>query len=258
MCAVKDLIMTKPLPFAVLADTFEELEHTSGNTAMTAILARLFSRVSPKEARMAAYLLRGRVGPDFEGGELGMGEKFVVRPVAAASDVSPAKVEAAFRKTGDLGDAATVLAGNRRGSNLSLRGIVEGLKTIADTTGAGAQENKIGLLEDLLKHCAGVETKYVVRIVLGKLRLGIGEMIFLAGLSRAISAPAVCSGLNELKTAQPLIGKPIRMMLVQRIRDLAEASAHIRGALFVEYKYDGERAQAHVSKGRVVLYSRRL
>jgi DNA ligase-1 len=151
-----------------------------------------------------------------------------------------------------------VLAGNRRGSNLSLRGIVEGLKTIADTTGAGAQENKIGLLEDLLKHCAGVETKYVVRIVLGKLRLGIGEMIFLAGLSRAISAPAVCSGLNELKTAQPLIGKPIRMMLVQRIRDLAEASAHIRGALFVEYKYDGERAQAHVSKGRVVLYSRRL
>jgi DNA ligase-1 len=268
-------------PFASLADTFERLEHTSAGTAMINALADFFSRVSPEEARMAAYLLRGRVAPDYERTELGVAEKLVVRCLAAASHISPAKVEAAFRKAGDLGDAAAALRGNERGTGLSLRDVFERLMEIAQTVGAGAQETKIRLLEDLLQCCSRREAKYIVRIVLGKLRLGVGEMTFLAALSQAITGSkagkpildnaynllsdlgevaerAVRSGVESLRRVRPLVGKPIRMMLVQRIRNLAEVPAHLHGPLYVEYKYDGERVQAHLGKDGVVLFSRRL
>jgi DNA ligase-1 len=54
-------------------------------------LADLFGRLSPGEARVAAYLLRGQVGPDYEGGELGMADKLVMRALATASGFPAAK-----------------------------------------------------------------------------------------------------------------------------------------------------------------------
>ena len=66
------------------------------------------------------------------------------------------------------------------------------------------------------------------------------------------------SGIKSLTKVRPIVGKPIRMMLAQRIHDLGEVPAHISGPLHVEYKYDGERIQAHMHQGSVVLYSRRL
>jgi DNA ligase-1 len=270
-----------PTLFAVLAASFEELEHTSSSSRMIDVLADLFSRLSPTEARLAAYLLRGKVAPDYEGLELGVAEKLVTRALAAASDLSMAKVQAASRRTGDLGDAAAVLLGRAPGAGLRLGHVFERLKEIARIAGAGSQEEKIHRLADLLKRCSPREAKYVVRIVLGKLRLGVAEMTFLSGLSQALTGTkkdkpiletafnvlsdlgevaehAVRSGIQSLRNVTPVVGKPIRMMLAQRVGDLAEVPAHIAGLLHVEYKYDGERVQAHVRKrGDIILYSRR-
>jgi hypothetical protein len=46
-----------------LAEAFEKLEATTSGLRMIDILANLPSRLSPDEAQMAAYLLRGRVAP---------------------------------------------------------------------------------------------------------------------------------------------------------------------------------------------------
>jgi DNA ligase-1 len=270
-------------PFATLAEAFEKLEATTSALKMIDILADLFARLAPREARMAAYLLRGRVAPEFLPVELGVADKLVMRALAEATGVPAAEVQEAFRKTGDLGDAAAALTRSEvRGKGPALADVFKRLKAIALASGPGAQETKIRLLADLLRRCPGREAKYVIRIVLGKLRLGVGEMTFLYGLSKALTGTkehkpvleyaynvlsdlgevaerAVRHGVTALRAVRPELGKPVRMMLAQRIRDLAEVPRRIPGLWHVEYKYDGERVQAHIWKrGVVVLFSRRL
>jgi DNA ligase-1 len=73
------MMKMKPTPFAALAASFEQLERTSASSRITHLLADLFAQLSPRQARLAGYLLRGQVGPDYEGADLGMAEKLVRR-----------------------------------------------------------------------------------------------------------------------------------------------------------------------------------
>ena len=186
----------KSLPFGEFTKILRRLERTSSSTRMIAILAELLSRMSASEARLAAYLLRGRVVPDFERLEIGMADKFVIRALAYAGHCSVASIESAYHKSGDLGDVAATLASGR-GTDVSLKDVFQQLGSIARSSGAGAQDHKINLLVDLLNRCLRQEARFVVRIVLGKLRLGVGEMIFLAGLSQALTGSKASKAVLE-------------------------------------------------------------
>ena len=55
------------------------------------------------------------------------------------------------------------------------------------------------------------------------------------------------------------VGRPIKMMLAQRVSALDEVPEKIPGEWTIEAKYDGERVQAHKNKkGKIILFSRRL
>ncbi|PIP92272.1 ATP-dependent DNA ligase, partial [Candidatus Wolfebacteria bacterium CG18_big_fil_WC_8_21_14_2_50_39_7] len=186
-----------------------------------------------------------------------------------------------FNKTGDLGLVIENLRKDKKGAGLRIEEVFERLVEIAKTGGLGSQEKKINLLLDLLLKTSGLEAKYIVRTILGTLRLGVGEMIFLYGLSKAFGggkkqketleyAFNVLSdlgevaylvsklGIKKIAEIEPKIGVPIRMMAANRIQELEEVGEHIKGSVSVEDKYDGERIQAHIKKsGEIVLFSRR-
>ena len=66
-------------------------------------------------------------------------------------------------------------------------------------------------------------------------------------------------GLKGLEKINVKVGRPIKMMLAQRVNDLEEIKKKIEGDLVIEGKYDGERIQAHKTKdGTINLFSRRL
>jgi DNA ligase-1 len=111
--------MRRKTPFAKLVETFQQLERTSSGSKMIDILASLLARLSPGEARQAAYFLKGKMAPDYEAAELGMAEKLVVRALAGAYGVPLSRVEAALRKTGDLGGVAAQFARLRHSSSSS-------------------------------------------------------------------------------------------------------------------------------------------
>jgi DNA ligase-1 len=171
--------------FIQLAEIFARLEKTSSSLAMIDILADFFPKISPEEARISAHLLRGEVSSPYEGLEIGLAEKMAIRAISRAENVEIGEIESLYKKTGDLGSAIEDLRRDKKGGILLIEEVFEKLVEIAKTTGIGSQEKKLNLLVDLLSKTSGLEAKYIIRTILGTLRLGVGEMIFLYGLNKA-------------------------------------------------------------------------
>jgi DNA ligase-1 len=265
--------------FKKLAELFNQLEEVSSSLKMIDILASFLKEISPEEARITAYLIKGKIAADYKSIEMGLAEKLVIRALAKATNKTPEEIQKHFHKIGDLGDVAFELI-QKESSNLKIIGVFEVLNNIAKASGKGSQEEKLNLLANLLESSSSLEAKYITRIVLGTLRLGVAEMTFLYGISKAlvgskkakkilehaynvfsdlgeVAYQALKYGIKHLEKAEPIVGVPIRMMLAQRIAEISEIKEHIPNKVFVEYKYDGERIQAHIKNDEIILYSRR-
>jgi DNA ligase-1 len=277
-----------PVEFAELAHCFEELEGTSSRLTLIELLTQLFRSIEqPDEIEQVCYLVQGRVAPFFEALEMGMAEKSVARSIAMAFHTTPEHVETLYATLGDMGLVAGQV--NREAgivpAVLRVEEIFQGLKAIAQTAGKGAVEQRIARLSDLLRRVDSVSAKYVVRILLGNLRLGIGDATVLDALAKArwndakkrkllegayhkISDLGLIArtlwehpGEEEAQRAVAAldiqVGKPVHSQLAER---LPEASAIIAkmGTVVAQYKYDGLRAQIHKDGQQVTIFSRNL
>ena len=176
-----------------------------------------------------------------------------------------------MRETGDLGLAAeqllTVTAADRPAS-LEVAIVVDTLHEIARAEGSGSQGRKLDLLAGLLDRATPLEARYLLRLVTGNLRLGIGTPTILDALAEVyaggrtarpvleraynicsdlglVAATLVGGGLAAVEQLQVRPGNPVRAMLAQRLSDAREILAKLGGECAAEYKYDGIRIQAH-------------
>jgi len=271
------------MEYARLAKAYQRLEETSARLKLIEVLSELFRETPKPLLRKVVYLCQGKIAPDFAGVEIGLAEKLAARSVAEAAGVPEDKVQSLLRRRGDLGTVAEELLGERatRRSHLSVQEVFEHLEAIAQASGKGAQTQKIASLADLLRRATPVEARYLVRTVTGKLRLGVGDASILDALAevyaggRANRGPLeraynICSdlglvaetlvrgGVAAVERMEVRPGNPVRPMLAQRLATSEEILAKLGGVCAAEYKYDGERVQAHRTDGTVVLYSRRL
>jgi DNA ligase-1 len=271
------------MEYARLAKAYQRLEETSARLKLIEVLSELFRETPKSLLRKVVYLCQGKIAPDFAGVEIGLAEKLAARSVAEAAGVPEDKVQSLLRRRGDLGTVAEELLGERatRRSHLSVQEVFEHLEAIAQASGKGAQTQKIASLADLLRRATPVEARYLVRTVTGKLRLGVGDASILDALAevyaggRANRGPLeraynICSdlglvaetlvrgGVAAVERMEVRPGNPVRPMLAQRLATSEEILAKLGGVCAAEYKYDGERVQAHRTDGTVVLYSRRL
>src|ERR1700738_171098 len=98
------------LTFAVLAQCFEQLEHTSSRKQLTTLLAELLGHVDEDEISEVSYLLQGRVAPLYEPVEFGLGERSVEKAGAPAFGVPQAEVHLKDAAAGDVGLVVAELA----------------------------------------------------------------------------------------------------------------------------------------------------
>jgi len=274
--------------FARLARTFEELEGTSSRLTLIELLTQLFRSIErPEEIEQVCYLVQGRVAPFFVALEMGMAEKSVTRALALAYHTTPEHIESLYTMLGDLGLVAGQVS-SEAGSVptvLSVDDVFVGLKAIAQTSGKGAIEHKSARLVDLLTRVDSVSAKYVVRILLGNLRLGIGDATALDALAKArwndVKKRKLLEGAYNKTSDLGLIGrtifehpdgeeaeravaaldiqvgKPIHSQLAERLPS-AEAIIARMGVVVAQYKYDGLRAQIHKDGQQVTIFSRNL
>jgi DNA ligase-1 len=274
--------------FADLVAAYEKLEATTKRLEMRAILADLFRSVPRAELAEVVYLSQGQLRPEYEGIELGVAVSLASKAVAEATSSEGATVARRLQELGDLGDVAQELLAARAApassdDPLEVAGVYATLLEVAKTSGEGSQDSKIRKLVALLGRASPPEGKYLVRFVVGTLRLGVREATILDAFTAAyadgskearqkieaafnvssdlgvVGGTLVDQGLEALTSIRLTVGRPVRPMLAERAKDLAEVLQRMDGAAALEYKYDGLRVQAHIAAdGSVRLFSRRL
>ncbi len=264
--------------FLELARLYEKLEQTSSYNAMRDILSGFFRKTQKAELEYVSYLTLGQIASQFADVNLGMADKMVVKGIALAGREKEAVVLKKYKKIGDVGKTAEQYSGRGK---LTVKTVFETLHKIAQAVGSGSQERKIKLLASLLSAASSVEARYLARIVLGDLRLGVGDKTVLDALAIAYTGAKearkdlehafnVCpdvgiiartiahKGLRGVKQIGVKVGVPIQSMLCQRIKDIEEVKDKMGYPVVVEEKYDGERIQVHKQGNKIKLYSRRL
>ena len=270
----------------MIADAYEKIEATSKRLEMTDLLVDLLGKTPKELIGRVAYLTQGRIHPDFVGIEIGVAERLAIKALARASGRREGDVEEDLRRSGDIGETAQKFIGGKRQvtffqEQLTVEKVYETLDKMAGTSGSGAVDMKLSLLAGLLAAATPKEAKYIMRNVTGNLRLGIADMTVLDALAIAYGggkearelverAYNICSdlgrvaetiarqGIGGIKEFHVSIDEPIRPMLAERLSSPEEILEKLGGKCLAEYKYDGERLQAHRKGEHVMLYSRRL
>ncbi|NPA47653.1 MAG: ATP-dependent DNA ligase [Thermococci archaeon] len=275
--------MSNTVRYEELAKLYRNLEKTTLKTLKTHLVAE-FLRSTPDDLLpIVPYLILGKVFPDWDERELGVGEKLLLRAVSLATGIEPGSIEESVKETGDLGESIAMAVRRRKQKSffsqpLTIKRVYETFVKVAEVQGEGSQEKKMRYLANLFMDATPEEAKYIARTVLGTMRTGVAEGIMRDAIAEAfnvdpklveraymltsdfghVTVVAKTEGNEGLKNVKIQVGKPIRPMLAQNAASIDDALNEMGGRAAFEIKYDGARVQVHKDGNRVVIYSRRL
>ncbi len=268
--------------YRVLAETLQKLEQTPGYLEKNALIVELLKQTPVEEMERVVYLLLGRPWPAYVSKETGVGPQQLKRALSLASGYPLAEIERRMAKVGDLGEVAAELMRGRRqitlfSQPLTVERVFEKIKSLPDLTGEGSMDRKIGVVAELLSDATPLEAKFVVRTVLGDLRVGIAEgrmrdaiaatfglppelveHAYMLTTDYAVVARAAAQGEEALRRLGIEVGHPVNPMLAQRAESVEEILERMGGRAAFELKLDGIRIQAHRDGDRIVLFTRRM
>ncbi|KXL44083.1 hypothetical protein M433DRAFT_149733 [Acidomyces richmondensis BFW] len=298
-----------PVPYAALCTTFSKIEMTSKRLEILALCSAFLCqvlRLTPEDLLPTVLLMVGKLAADYSGIELGIGESLIMKAIGEATGRSLKIIKEDQQKIGDLGLVAAKSRQNQptmfKPKPLTVRGVHEGLIKIATVEGHGSQGRKVDEIKKLLsaadvflakgqtvdinKDKGGAsESKFIIRALEGKMRLGLADKNLQVALANAMVMHAVSNDGNrlpteaELKKGEELFksvynelpayevivpallqggiwklretcklqpGVPLKPMLAKPTKSIGEVLDRFEGKDFTcEYKYDGERAQIH-------------
>ena len=274
------------MEFSLLVNAFEQMETTTSRLSLTDHLVHLLKITPSEELEKVIYLIQGKLRPDFEGIEIGLAEKMILRALAQSSGKDIASLLEIYRSTGDLGNLAKEAMAHRNQTTLSsqimtVERVYSVLYRIARTTGPGSQESKIKLVTGIINECSPREIRYIIKFIIGSLRLGIADNTVMDALSLTFTGTKknrvllenaynsssdlgqvakilATEGLDAVKRIKIRLFNPVRPMLAERSPTIEDVFKQVKGSAAAEFKLDGERIQVHKGKGHVELFSRRL
>lgn len=271
------------MEFKEVARIFSLIEATSGRLAMTQLLADLLKKATASEAAIICNISLGQLNPPHIGTQFNVAEKNMIKVIAQLLDKPESTIAADAKIKGDLGLVVEEGAWNTR-EQLTLHQVYKALHAIEQISGTGAHEEKVQQLYELLHQLDPISAKYVVRIVIGKLRLGFSDMTIVDALSwmevgdkslrdvieeaynicadiGLIAATLKEQGVKAVENMRIHVGIPIRPAAAERL-PTARAIIEKIGHCVAQPKLDGFRLQIHVDKTgntpKIHFYSRNL
>jgi DNA ligase-1 len=274
------------MEFAAFAERAGAIEEEPADLETRDLVADLLADAGD-DLPVVARFVQGRVFPAWSSTTLDIGPSLCYEAIARAAgpNVTVADVEERLADRGEIGAvAASYDLGGQRGlasfgagtDDLTVAEVAETLRRLAAAEGEGSEDRKVRLLFDLFNRCSPPEARYLARLVLGEMRIGVGEGTVRDAIAEAFGAPVEVveralqvsndygevariareEGVEGLEAVRLSVGRPVQSMLA-RTGTVTEAIEEW-GEVGVETKYDGARIQAHYDGEAVRLFSRNM
>ncbi|HEV2470125.1 MAG TPA: ATP-dependent DNA ligase [Candidatus Sulfotelmatobacter sp.] len=251
------------------AKTCDAIAGTTKKLVKTGLVAEYLKSRRADEAAVAAVFFSGRPFPVWEETTLQIGGRWLWRIIAELAGKEEEELSAAYRKHGDLGAVAGEVLPTRSGQGIGILDVERTFRQIAATRGP---TEKAAVVRELLSRAAPLEAKYIVKIMTGDLRIGLKESLVEEAIAKAYGSTLaevqrtnmllgdIGGGLRlaaegKLGEARMRLFHPLGSMLASPVESPEEGLSYFTEAE-VEDKYDGVRAQAHVSGDEVKIFSR--
>ncbi|HON82279.1 MAG TPA: ATP-dependent DNA ligase [Methanoregulaceae archaeon] len=268
------------MDFIEFARICEQLEGTSGRLEMIDIISRVLPGLPDDELPIFIRFVMGRIFPDWSPAKLGIGPNLLYEGIAYVAGIQRDDVVRVINRTGDVGRAVEELLAQKEQTSffpedLTITDVYRDLTSIAASEGKKSQREKLLLVRRLFTNSRPLEGRYLSRIMLEDLRIGVGEGNVREAIARAFSVdPALVEhafqaendlgkvallarqGSDRLRDVRIEPFRPVRMMLAQQ--GTVTGAVADNGAMAAEYKYDGSRFQFHKAGNRCRMYSRKL
>lgn len=263
-------------PFGKFCLTGEKIAISTGRLSKVGILAGYLRCLDQSDLYRAATWFTGSAFASTDGRSTHTGWAVLRRALGAVAGVDEAEIRAVSRRCNDSGLAAREIMSGRSGDNRLELAAVD--KTFRELSRAQGPMKRQGLLENLFCKCGPLEASYLTRILTGDLRIGLKEGLLEDAIAQAFGedpevvreaamligdagALAVAAKNRSLGAAHMQLMHPVKCMLAGSEPDGAAVWSRLAGeenAVWVEDKFDGIRAQVHVSEGHCQIFSRDL
>lgn len=269
-----------------LAQLYEDLSSTTKRLEKTDILSKFLEHIT-KEDSYILYLLLGDIYPEYDERRIGISNQLAIKAIAKATGTTPAKVNTHWKKIGDIGEVAKEFTKKKKQTTLAshlitTKKVIDNLRKLPELVGKGTIEKKLGLITELLTSATPIEALYLVRTLIGDLRIGVQESTVKSSMLKAffnnnkeyddriqraidrsndlavVFEIARKRKIKELDNIRLEVGKPIKAMLAQKAKDIEDAFKKLGKPMAIEYKYDGFRMLIHKANNKVTLFTRSL
>ena len=258
------------------AEASEKVAATTKKLEKAALLADYFKDLSDLDLARAARYFAGHQFAMNDSRTTNVGGSIISAALSEATGFSIEDLQPRYVRLGDAGDAAyEAVKEARHGFQEPTITLAETESIIARLSETSGTKNKIGLLGTVLHQATPLEAKYLVKLLTRDLRIGLREGLVEDSIARAFKQPltmvaqanmllgdigetAVRARAGDLQDVSMRLFHPIKFKLATPAADLADIARTMPQEFFVEDKFDGIRAQAHVKEGRVAIYSRTM
>jgi DNA ligase-1 len=269
-----------------LAELYESLGATTKRLEKIKILSEFLKDLHESDKDIL-YLLLGDIYPEYDERKIGISSQLAIKAISKATGTDKDNVVKDWKHIGDLGKVAEKLTKEKKQKTLhshvlTTEKVLENLRKLPGLEGKGTIDKKIALITELLTSASPVEALYLVRTLIGDLRIGIKESTIREAMAKAFfkddkeQAKKIQEAIDksndlavvfdivkggkkgQLSKVKLEIGKPIKVMLAQKAKTIKEGFAAVGKPCAIEYKYDGFRLVIHKKGHEIKLFTRRL
>ncbi|MFH1501396.1 MAG: ATP-dependent DNA ligase [archaeon] len=274
------------MKYSHLSKLYQDLESTTKRLEKTSILADFLKHIQ-EEDKDIMYLLLGDIYPEYDERKIGISNQLVIKALSKSTGIESKEIVKKWKSIGDLGKVSEEITKNKKQSTLqshilTTSKVLENLRKLPDLEGKGTVNKKLSLISELLTSASPLEALYLVRTLIGDLRIGVLESTIREALCSAffkgdkeaskiiqnaidrsndLGESFIVAKKGKLKELQKIslqVGKPIKAMLAQKANNFEEGFKALGKPAAIEYKYDGFRLLIHKKGKDVTLYTRRL
>lgn len=246
------------------AVTAESVAATTKKLKKAALVGAYLRSLTDADLQRAARYFAGQQFAQSDARTTNVGTSVLREALSMATGISVEELRPRYVRLGDSGEVAEeAVRETKRDNRQPFITLAETEALIERLSEMRGKKNKEALLASVLARATALEAKYLVKLLAGDLRIGLKEGLVEDAIARAfekklalvaqanmlmgdIGETAVRARSGRLQEIAMRLFHPLKFMLATAASDLPDVARTMPEEFFVEDKFDGIRAQAHV------------